>query len=703
MLKKIKDITAAATCSEILERWCPDQRWVEQFETLLPDVDAVSFDVFDTALTRVLDAPVDVFALVEQRLVACHGGRFVGYAAWREIAERDARDKAWRQGRREIRLDDILDALVSSGTVPELYRQDMFEAEVQAEHDCCFAVPEIRAAYDLCIERGVPVLFVSDMYLSGEAIHGLLEDAGYCAPELIVSCETGRVKSDGSQWEIVRQKLVDAKTILHIGDNDISDVQTAAEAGFVTLPFKRACSNHRAGGPLTPAVLPFSRLLRGEMLTSQPEGEQYNPTSTPPEQVMRQLGASWGALVVGSYVKWVAERAKALGLKHIYFCARDGWLPQRAWYAAGLDKTTGISSSYLYISRRSLNFAAAAVTCTKELISEPALNILCGVFRTERLYDLLDRAGLLVVKPLVEDITECFGDLDRPISWNDGVPELKECMKRHACSIYPVLQAQLLTVVSYLCQEGLTDKRVGLVDIGWHGTMQASIRSMLCSAGYNPEIYGLYAGLWPGATMNRPRAGWMESAFCNDYQPVAQSLGVYNNVAILENLFSASEATTIGYIPENGRIEPVAAAFTPSGELREALVEPFQDDVATRIKALFSGSSFYGVDCAAVTLDAALAAIDRLGLSPTETEIRTVGSIHHSIDPGHMTFTPIVRELSEAVYSGDTLDISQSDWIVGSALTALACAEDPEQRAALAQDIEQKLQHYDSRTRGQFR
>ncbi|MEE8662252.1 MAG: HAD-IA family hydrolase [Acetobacter sp.] len=692
-----------SAASEILQKWCLDHRWIEDFEAALPTVDAVSFDVFDTALTRSLDAPIDIFALVEQNLVARHGHLFTGYAIWRESAERIARDKAWRRGLREVSFDNILDELISTKLIPENYRRELLETELQAEQDCCFAVPEILNAYDLCRKRNIPTLFVSDMYLSETNIADLLENAGYSAPELLVSCETGCTKSDGSQWDIVRQRLGKKTKILHIGDNDRSDVQTAQKAGLRTLPFKRACSNHRSGGPLTPAILPFSKLLRGETLTSKPQGRNYNPTSATPNQAMKQLSASWGALVAGSYVKWIAERATALGLKHIYFCARDGWLPQRVWNATKLDKTTGISSSYLYVSRRSLNFAAAAVTCSRQHISEQALETLCNVSRAERVCDVLERSGLLTINSLVEDITENLGDLDRRISWDNGVSELKECMRRHASSIYPVLQDRLLAVISYLCQEGVSDGRVGIVDIGWHGTMQASIRNMLRSAGYAPEIFGLYAGLWPGATRNRGCAGWMESAFHNDYQSFDDGLGLYNNVAIIENAFSASEATTIGYKPNAGRMEPILAPHTPSNDLHKTLLSPFQDGTVQQVEKLFSGSVIYDVDVNAITLDAALAAIGRLGLSPNKSEILAAGSIHHSIDTGHMTLTPIVKELSYSTQIGETLDLSHSDWVIGSAMTALDRTDNPQHRMQLLQDIKRQLRHYDHRTLGQFR
>ncbi|RUT27348.1 hypothetical protein C0V97_01595 [Asaia sp. W19] len=683
--------------------WQQDRHWLSRFEDILSTVNAVTFDVFDTALTRVLDTPADVFAIVEADLVRAHGPLFRGYAALREQAEFDARRQAAARGQREIGFDPILDALEEKNIQFAQYRDELLSEEVRVEHECCIPVPEIKAAVELCRFRGLPVLFVSDMYLSTAVVRSLLENAGYESPDLIVSCDTGCAKWDGSQWDIVLDRFGEAGRILHIGDNEGSDGRTADDAGLKTLLFKRARSNHRPGGPLSPDVLPFSRLLRAAMLRLAPGGADYDPTALPASEVMSMLGASWGATVVGTYVRWVARRAQELGVTHVYFCARDGWLPQQAWYAAKLDEATGITSTYLYISRRSLNFAAASIGCTPDYLTESTLDTLCAVFRKERLRDVLSRADLLNVGPLVEDILRHFGSLDRVISFDDGAAELKDCMRRHPGAIYPVLHAKVTTVVSYLTQEGVHEGRVAIVDVGWHGNMQVSIKGILEEAGYSPSIYGLYAGLWPAAQRNRGRSGWMESAFRNDYQSIEGGYGLHNSVAIIENTFAAAHGTTLGYRQDGSGIVPVLAEAGAVCAQNRSLLEPFQNETVAVIAQLFGQESHAGVTVDALTEKAATAAIDRLGLSPTMNEIAAIGSIQHSGDPSHARLTPLVQELVADLSKQERVDIDHSDWVIGSALVSLRRATTPDRRAALAHDLRHRLGHYDDRTIGQFK
>ena len=52
-------------------------------------------------------------------------------------------------------------------------------------------------------------------------------------------------------------------------------------------------------------------------------------------------------------------------------------------------------------------------------------------------------------------------------------------------------------LLDYLSASGLVGcRRVGLIDVGWHGTMQRSITDMLRERGDCPDITGLYLGTY---------------------------------------------------------------------------------------------------------------------------------------------------------------------------------------------------------------
>jgi predicted HAD superfamily hydrolase len=683
----------------ILSDWVNDSTWLTTFAGAMAEADVVTFDVFDTAITRSVEAPVDVFALAEQALCERFGSIFMGFAQKREQAEKQARIELWKaRDCSEVTLAEILDALVRMSPAYVPFRSAINDTEIALERAACFGVPEILAAVQSCLQARRRVVFVSDMYHDSQFIRTLLTDAGYPdGIDVLVSSETGCSKAEGTQWAVVAEHIgVRPGRILHVGDDGRSDVDSPRAKGLKALAFTKALSNKRRGGPLTPAVMPFSYMARRAQLCRAQDNAQADRAAT-----MRVLGQSWGAVVVGAYIRWVAERAKDIGVDRLFFCARDGWLVQRAWRASGLDAETGIPSSYLYISRRSLNLGSCAVTSSSRNLSARTLDTLVNTWGTVNVMDVLARAHLTDLPDLVADVTMALGSLQRFVT-REAQEALRAVFQRHSTAIYPVLRQAQENALFYLCQEGVAEGKVGMVDVGWHGNMQTSIAQILRAAGRNPMLYGFYCGLWPAAQSNRGKAGWMEAAFGSDFFPLEAQSGLHNSVAILENLFSSPEGTTTGYRRGNGRMVPVLADASSEAKQNRALIQPFQDAALEMIGKTFAAGGQDGLSREHSTLAAAKAALGRLALSPSVEEMSAIGSIEHSGDYGHAVLEPLIKAPAPVTIGTPRIDISPSEWPVGTALAALRCCADPPARAAMVAAIRSQLGNYDNRTLEQF-
>ncbi|WP_173576602.1 HAD-IA family hydrolase [Acetobacter fallax] len=683
----------------IHDEWVMDEAWLARFRSCLTGIDVVTFDVFDTALTRILDMPVDVFAIAEDALTRKYGIRFSGYAVLREEAEQKAREVARNASRSEVNFSEILSILIAGRPDYGGFVTDIMGAELEAEHATCFAVPEIAAAVRFCREQDIRVVFVSDMYLSADVIRDLLLSAGYDdAQDLLVSSETGYTKADGKQWGVVQEFCGADARILHVGDNEWGDVIMPMQAGIKAFAFPRVRSNVRDGGPLTPAVLPYSFMMRGAVLRG---GAGSGGSSA--GQIMSMLGASWGALVAGSVVSWLVRRAQELGLKRLYFCARDGWLLWQAWKELDLDRKTGISSVYLYVSRYAVNYGAVTISCRPDHLSDEALALLTYVSHPETVRSMLKRGDLQGLTPLVEDLMTVFGTPDAEVSDGSGAEEFRQCLQRHAGIVYAHLRQSMTNALYYFRQEGLHEGPCGIVDIGWQASVQASIADILREGGYSPMLYGLYAGLRPGAQAKRLRAGWLEGAFGNDYMQAEHLYGLFNAVAILENGFSSSDGVTLGYEWKDGTIKPVLADSLSEGSQHKELIAPFQQAALQAISLIFAGAHPSGLIRDDLTLETGQAAISRLSLSPTSRELAVLGSIRHSPDLAHVHVVTLVPELRPDAVVGSHLDLRRREWPVGSALAALRRCGDPEMQVLLAQDIRRQCAYYDSRSLSQFR
>ncbi|MGG5809872.1 HAD family hydrolase [Falsiroseomonas sp. CW058] len=673
--------------------WSLDAEWMATFRRHLAGADLLSLDVFDTALSRRCDAPVDAFAMTEARLVATIGEAARGFAEERELAESDARALAHARGHDDITLDEILAALARRVPALGAHLPAMREAELEAERSLVFGVPEIQEAVRLAQEAGKPVVFVSDMYLPGAEIRRLLEISGYAGPlDLTVSSETRRSKGSGRVWALLRERFGDAARILHIGDDAWSDVESPKRVGIDALHFARARSDRRPGAPLNPAVLPFSFAARRAVLPEPPQ--------TDPAGFMRGFGASWGAVVVGSFLRWVESRVQQLGIERVVFCARDGWLVKRAWEEAGCGARTRIPATYLHVSRRTLNLAEAAMPTPDGRLAEGALDTLCHA--RAPVGRLLSRAGLMGCAALVEEAGAEFGGLDTVVPWQDW-PRLREVLRRHDRAILAALAPMRQAVVGYLAQEGMDGRRQAIVDIGWHGTLQAAIARLLRDGGTEPRLTGLYYGLWPAAQRRRPVAGWMEGCFGNDFLSFDEQPGLVNAVALLENLHLADDGTTTGYRQEDGRWRPVLQDSRVERAQQAALIQPFQDATVAALREIFATGRSGTLTLAELTREAGLAAISRVALSPTETELAVLGRIRHARDFDHTDYVPLVPDALPPCM-GTTPDglPGETDWAVGAARSWLAQLRGRPERGEFAARMRAALEQSGHRTLRQF-
>jgi FMN phosphatase YigB (HAD superfamily) len=645
-----------------------DAAWIDAFSERLPSVDVVTFDVFDTAVSRRLEAPVDVFALVESYLVRTHGVQFGQFAELRELAEADARVLADKNGYEDVTFSEIYDALPARLPAAAKLISKIKSAELHAELDVVFPAPEIQEAVRRAIAAGKKVVFVSDMYLSAPDIGALLAACGYPASvDVLVSSETRCTKATGSQWAMLRRRLSPGDRVLHIGDDEHSDFNSPRENGIDALLFTKCRSDRRRGGPLNRDILTFSAMNRRALL---------NSSGTEVSDFMRAFGESFGGLVVGSFVKWLEERAKQLDIEHLFFLSRDGYLMQRAWDAAGCGQRSGISSSYLNVSRRVLYLACAAEPGGDGRIGRNALEIISQDPHLA-LRCLLDRMGLMQCDELVADISRNLGDLDCPLGAR--TEKFQKILRDHDQSILSIFKPAREAALGYFRQEGLFGERVGIVDMGWHGNMQASISDLRKATGATTTLYGFYYGLWPFAQRNRHRVGWMEAAFASDFLNLDEKYGFKNSVAFLENLHSSPEGTTVGYANIDGRFHPATQISPHDDSQFEKIIVPFQDGALATISNIFNNSNSTGVWSSEFTLDAALAAIQRVGLSPTMEEQRHLSSIHHSPTFDHSKFDTLVPRLVDSDVSSALALIPfwASEWPVAYYLACLRRCSSP--------------------------
>lgn len=181
--------------------------------------DVISFDIFDTLLTRLVDFPTDIFDLV---------GEKTNNKSFKELrikAEHEARQKSVNG---EVNLDDIYIFMPS-----EL--KELKQIELDTELNCAAPILEMDNMFRYAIDEGKKVFIISDMYLPGNHIRRMLKKCGLPLDnvKIYISNESGANKITGKLFECaIRDNHINRANMIHFGDSLKADVLGARKAGI---------------------------------------------------------------------------------------------------------------------------------------------------------------------------------------------------------------------------------------------------------------------------------------------------------------------------------------------------------------------------------------------------------------------------------------------------------------------------------------
>jgi hypothetical protein len=164
------------------------ERCENRCRQMMAEAKVVSFDIFDTALRRKLGSPRHLFYIMEARLDARLSALLPAFARCRIEAEAEA----WRRARRirktrQISLLEILAVLKERYRVTQEDIKILYELEIQTEIQFTYANPMFLRLHAEARERGLKVIFLSDMYLPSDCLQTMLQSHGFSDPQVFVS------------------------------------------------------------------------------------------------------------------------------------------------------------------------------------------------------------------------------------------------------------------------------------------------------------------------------------------------------------------------------------------------------------------------------------------------------------------------------------------------------------------------------------
>lgn len=626
-----------------------DKEYIKKIVNKSKDYSVISFDIFDTLLTRLFECPIDLFAYVENQLNQINMG-IPNFAKFRFEAEIQSRNIAYQQNKREeITLEEIYINLskINNIDINKLIKAKEFE--LLAEFESNVSIQDNQELIKLLKKENKKIIFVSDIYLPQNFIVQLLEKNSLnIYDELYLSSTLKITKNSGRIWDHILKNNKNKK-ILHIGDNLHADIKSPNKYSIDTYHYSRFLSDRRIGAQLNPNIVPFSFLSK----VANMEKGIFSLSEKNEENFWITKGETFGAYILYSFCSWLKEHIKINHINHIYFCARDSQIIHKVWNELEFDKECNTHSSYLFLSRKTVRFPTYYTELLdRNELSETSLNFLVNesVIDNDTYRSYFLKIGLNETDLVHTNFLKKFGSLDSQFDVNK-INEIRLFIQTELnLTLLFKYKSAYVNAVKYFTQEGLFDKnkKIAIVDLGWSGSIQLALTELREHNGVNNKLYGFYYGLYSGnATGRFFKNGSMKTAFFNPFSGVVESKLLRNCINILENLHSADHETAIGYkiCRVNDKFVPIFKDITKSihAEQYGKKFKLFQQGALNSIKKLKQKYSMFGIDKYWVNIEYAKAAILQMCITPNKYEQIYFGNILHATLFDHEIHTPLIN------------------------------------------------------------
>ena len=437
---------------------------------------------------------------------------------------------------------------------------------------------------------GARVIYISDTYLPASNIRLFLQDAGFPADQgnIYTSANVGVTKHTGKLFHHVFEKEgCKAADINHTGDHQHADIGVPRKLGVRTNHITDTQLTRFERKLLTQAasqdILFVSRLV-GEMRRFRLDGQGGK------DEAKYNFVAAFSGPLLFIFANWLAHRARASGIKRLYFTSRDCY---RLWrMVKKMPKLfQGLECNYFYSSRQALHFPSIQTGAPEEI------RLLTNPGARKTLDQFLKKFEIKRVEAgkEIEDFSRTL-EHDEVLRTADQEKKLISLLCRAPLRRQIVERAaqQREATLAYLSGEGLPgDNRFALVDIGWRLTTQASLSKLLRHLDPKAVTRGFYLAVANNRS-SFSEAGPMESLIRmspSDRASVVPKSIAFGRILLLEAILSGAPHGSVknyGFDEAGVPIAICADADARSG-IHEAKLAELSEIFASRLDASLGG------------------------------------------------------------------------------------------------------------------
>jgi len=421
--------------------------------------------------------------------------------------------------------------------------ESLYQCELNQEYLVSYQDPTIAATLEKF--TNAKRVFVSDFYMSAEDLKSILKHVdldqlvshGYSSCDLLLNKRSGRIFP-----YVLQQECQDVKSIVHIGDNEHSDVSAPKKLGIKTIHYLPA-EQHALRLSLTNEHSNPELKIKNILSKLANQQSKTDPNST--KESMYWAGIQNSSLIIG-FVLQIMEDAIKNKLERIFFFTREGEFFKKIYDAIASRDPFGVPvpEAVLLEVSRVATFAPSLQTVTIK-----SLMRIWSLYSTQSIGALFSSLGIdseqfkdVIAKHDIDTSEEIqYPWLDqRVISLFDD--------KQFTSLVNTIISKKRSLLSGYLSSKNFPMKgKTAIVDIGWRGTIQDNLAHIF------PElhIYGYYLGLDKFINeqpINTQKSGYITNL--NDAESVDSF--IFGKVAPIEMLCNSPNGSVIGYEQKSG-------------------------------------------------------------------------------------------------------------------------------------------------------
>ena len=432
----------------------------------------ITFDIFDTLVTRKVYEPDDVFSIIDEKIVDIFSFSKGLYIETRKKAEDNLRKRKNYTG--DININEIYEEFGKILKLSQKEVQQIKEIEIETDIDLIIPRKEMLNLYNRLKERNKEIILITDMYYTRDIIERILNKCGYFGYyEILLSSELGFRKDNGTMWNYYYNKYSNINSV-HVGDSDVSDIYLnilLKKPNFHILngrkEYELSALYTKSDNNLDTKVI--KGLIVNKILFNSPFSMQYNKGSI--IQNLKDYGYTLLGPVILTYFQWLRKNID--NNYNLLFVSREGYFLQKI-YKHIMNKSQKYNENFNYyflISRR-----AISVPTINEL--NDIKKILFSYYEGSLKELIYNRLGIILPSNVENKYVVCPRDID----------SIMDIIKPYENEIIENAKTEKNNYLKYIKSLNLNKGNKNcIIDLGYSGTAQYYLTKLM-----NENIDGAY-------------------------------------------------------------------------------------------------------------------------------------------------------------------------------------------------------------------